>query len=80
MASHTHTAACMDCADLPHVSTAGTVKYSDRYEDPVEKLPSLADAEQKARLNAEFFPNLTWKAFFDGERRSSAYLMPRLCI
>ncbi|KAL7009267.1 hypothetical protein EMMF5_000897 [Cystobasidiomycetes sp. EMM_F5] len=51
--------------------SAGTVKYSDRYEDPVEKLPSLADAEQKARLNAEFFPNLTWKAFFDGERRST---------
>ena len=45
-------------------------KYSDRFDDAVEELPSLASDEQKARMNMEFFPTQTWQAFYNKQARS----------
>lgn len=56
-----------DIAGLADIksTTASMVKYSDRYEEPVEVMPSLTDAEQKERLNPAFFPTAIWQAFFE---------------
>lgn len=63
------------------VTLDSQTKYSDRYEDPVEELPTLLSEEQKARLNPLFFPPQTWEMFFNkkartGEFRASAPAAP----
>lgn len=49
---------------------ASHTKYSDRFDDPVEKLPTLDSAEQKARMGMEFFPTLTYQAFYSKKART----------
>ena len=56
------------------------VKYSDRYEEPVEVMPSLTDAEQKERLNPAFFPTAIWQAFFEKQPKQRwSSLQTRSC-
>lgn len=56
---------------VPEQKDDSQTKYSDRYEDPVEELPTLLSEEQKARLNPLFFPPQTWEMFFNKKARTA---------
>ncbi|CAD6566944.1 MAG: hypothetical protein CYPHOPRED_001288 [Cyphobasidiales sp. Tagirdzhanova-0007] len=56
---------------IPEKKDESQSKYSDRFDDAVEELPSLASDEQKARMNMEFFPTQTWQAFYNKQARSA---------
>ncbi|KAK9899695.1 hypothetical protein P389DRAFT_207332 [Cystobasidium minutum MCA 4210] len=56
---------------VPEPKDDAHTKYSDRYEDPVEELPTLLTETQKARLNPDFFPQATWDMYFNKKLRTT---------
>lgn len=60
--------------------TDAHTKYSDRYEDPVEELPTLLTENQKARLNPDFFPQPTWDMYFNKKLRTSEFHVSVNCL
>lgn len=49
--------------NLKFEHVAAHSKYSDKYEDAAESLPSITS--QKDRMNPEFFPPSLWNGFFE---------------
>ena len=63
---------------LRYTRTEHQTRFADRYDDPVEELPSLASDRQKARMNPDFFPTLTWQSFYNKKARVGACCAVRL--
>lgn len=53
----------------PEPKSEHQARFADRYDDPVEELPSLSSDRQKARMNPDFFPTLTWQSFYNKKAR-----------
>jgi len=54
---------------VPEEKDSSTTKFTDRYDEPVDQLPTMASDAQKERMGMEFFPTMTWQAFYNKQAR-----------